>query len=42
MCGNTECSVNELPNHVELLNQVTEGSSLLEKEFKVRYFYPVH
>lgn len=42
MCGNTECSVSELPNHVELLNQVTEGSSLLEKEFKVRSFHPSH
>ena len=37
MCSDTQCSVNELPDHVEMLNQVTEGSSLLEKEFKVHF-----
>ena len=36
MCGDTECSLSDLPDHVEKLNQITEGSALLEKEFKVR------
>ena len=42
MCGETECVVSELSDHVEMLNQITEGSTLLEKEFKVNHFHPVH
>lgn len=38
MCGDTECSVSDLADHVEKLNQITEGSALLEKEFKVHKF----
>lgn len=36
MCEDTECAVTDLSNHVEKLNQITEGSTLLEKEFKVQ------
>lgn len=40
MCGDSECAVSDLSDHVEMLNQITEGSTLLEKEFKVCTSFP--
>ncbi|XP_065905888.1 receptor-type tyrosine-protein phosphatase F-like isoform X2 [Dysidea avara] len=34
VCGDTERTAVELPDHVEKLNQITDGSSRLEEEFK--------
>jgi len=35
VCGDTERTAEELPIHVEKLNQITDSSSPLEEEFKV-------